>query len=67
MNSINNNIHRNVRAIVIHKNMNLGDNTLNNEKLSLVNTKFLIKKKITVNLDNLNQLNSLKMISYLLK
>ena len=67
MNSINNNIHRNVRAIVIHKNMKLGDNTLNNEKLSLVNTKFLIKKKITVNLDNLNQLNSLKMISYLLK
>ena len=47
--------------------MKLGDNTLNNEKLSLVNTKFLIKKKITVNLDNLNQLNSLKMISYLLK
>ena len=38
--------------IVVHKNMKLGDHTLNNEKLSLVNTKFLIKKKMTVNLEN---------------
>ena len=28
-------------AIVVHENMKLGDNTLNNERLSLVNTKFL--------------------------
>ena len=28
-------------AIVVHKNMELGDNTLINERLSLVNTKFL--------------------------
>ena len=27
-------------AIVVHENMKLGDNTLNNEKLTLVNTKF---------------------------
>ena len=30
-------------AIVMHENMKLGDNTLNNERLSLVNTKFLTK------------------------
>ena len=30
-------------AFVVHENIKLGDNTLNNEKLSLVNTKFLIK------------------------
>ena len=30
-------------AIVVHEKMKLGDNTLNNEKLSLVNTKFLPK------------------------
>ena len=30
-------------AIVMHENMELGDNTLNNERLSLVNTKFLTK------------------------
>ena len=30
-------------AIVVHENMKLGDNTLNNERLSLVNTKFLTK------------------------
>ena len=28
-------------AIGVHENMKLGDNTLNNERLSLVNTKFL--------------------------
>ena len=27
-------------AIVVHENMKLGDNTLNNERLSLANTKF---------------------------
>ena len=43
-------------AIVVHKNIELGDHTLNNEKLSLVNTKFLINKKMTVNLDKLNLL-----------
>ena len=30
-------------AIVVHENMKLGDNTLNNERFSLVNTKFLTK------------------------
>ena len=30
-------------AIVVHENMKLGDNTLNNERLTLVNTKFLPK------------------------
>ena len=30
-------------AIVVHENMKLGDNTLNNERLSLVNTKFATK------------------------
>ena len=30
-------------AIFMHENMKLGDNTLNNEWLSLVNTKFLTK------------------------
>ena len=30
-------------AIVAHENMKLGDNTLNNKRLSLVNTKFLTK------------------------
>ena len=30
-------------AIEMHENMKLGDNTLNNERLSLVNTKFLTK------------------------
>ena len=30
-------------AIVVHENMKLGDNTLNNEKLSLVMTKLRIK------------------------
>ena len=30
-------------AIVGHENMKLGDNTLNNERLSLVNTKLLTK------------------------
>ena len=30
-------------AIVAHENMKLGDNTLNNERLSLVNTKFPTK------------------------
>ena len=30
-------------VIVVHKNMELGDNTLNNERLSLVNTKFVKK------------------------
>ena len=30
-------------AIVVHENMKLGDNTLNNKGLSLVNTKFLTK------------------------
>ena len=28
-------------AIVVHENMKLGDNTLDNERLSLVNTKLL--------------------------
>ena len=28
-------------AFVVHENIKLGDNTLNNERLSLVNTKFL--------------------------
>ena len=48
-------------AIVVHKNIELGDHTLNNEKLSLVNTKFLINKKMTINLENLNLLSGLKM------
>ena len=30
-------------AIVMRENMNLGDNTLNNERLTFVNTKFLRK------------------------
>ena len=30
-------------AIVMRENMNLGDNTLNNERLTFVNTKFLPK------------------------
>ena len=30
-------------AVVVHENMKLGDNTLNKERLSLVNTKFLTK------------------------
>ena len=30
-------------AIVVHENMKLGDNTLNNERLTFVNTKFLPK------------------------
>ena len=30
-------------AIVVHENMELGDNTLKNERLSLVNTKCLTK------------------------
>ena len=30
-------------AIVVHENMKLGDNTLNNEGLSVVTTKFLTK------------------------
>ena len=30
-------------AIVVHENMKLGHNTLNNERLTLVNTKFLPK------------------------
>ena len=30
-------------AIVVHENMTLGHNTLNNERLTLVNTKFLPK------------------------
>ena len=30
-------------AIVVRENMTLGDNTPNNERLSLVNTKFLTK------------------------
>ena len=54
-------------AIVVHKNIDLGDHTLNNEKLSLVNTKFLINKKMTVNLENLNLLSGLKMICLFVK
>ena len=27
-------------AVVVHENMKLGNNTLNNERLTLVNTKF---------------------------
>ena len=54
-------------AIVVHKNIDLGDHTLNNEKLSLVNTKFLINKKTTVNLENLNLLSGLKMICLFVK
>ena len=34
-----------VLAIVVHENMKLGDNTLNNERLSLVNTKFPTNKQ----------------------
>ena len=30
-------------AIVVHEKMKLGDNTVNNHKLSLVNTKLLTK------------------------
>ena len=33
----------NMLAIVVHENMKLEDNTLNNERLSLVNSKFLTK------------------------
>ena len=54
-------------AIVVHKNIELGDHTLSNEKLSPLNTKFLIKKKMTVNLENLNLLSSLKMICLFVK
>ena len=54
-------------AIVVQKNMKLGDHTLNNENLSLVNQKFLIKKKTTVNLENLNLLSGLKMICLFVK
>ena len=32
-----------ILAIVVHENKELGDNTLNNERLSLVNAKFLTK------------------------
>ena len=32
-------------AIVVHENMKLADNTMNNERLFLVNTKFLTNKK----------------------
>ena len=32
-----------ILATVVHENMELGDKTLNNERLSLVNTKFLTK------------------------
>ena len=35
--------HAKMVAIVVHGNMRLGDNTLNNERLSLVNTNFLTK------------------------
>ena len=34
-----------VLAIVVHENMKLADNTMNNERLFLVNTKFLTNKK----------------------
>ena len=54
-------------AIVVHNNIEDGDHTLNNEKLSPVNTKFLIKKKMTVNLENLNLLSGLKMICLFVK
>ena len=54
-------------AIVVHKNIELGDHTLNNEKLSLVNTKFLRNKKMTVNLEYLNLLSGLKMICLFVK
>ena len=54
-------------AIVVHKNIELGERTLNNEKLSPVDTKFLIKKKMTVNLENLNLLSGLKMICLFVK
>ena len=54
-------------TIVVHKNIELRDHTLNNEKLSLVNTKFLINKKMTVNLENLNLLSGLKMICLFVK
>ena len=30
-------------AIVVHENVEVGDNTLNNERLSVINTEFLIK------------------------
>ena len=29
-------------AVVVHENMKLGDNTLNNDRLTLVNTKFQV-------------------------
>ena len=32
-----------ILATLVHENMELGDKTLNNETLSLVNTKFLTK------------------------
>ena len=32
-----------MQAIVVHENLKLGDNTLNNDRLSLVSTKFLTK------------------------
>ena len=35
--------HAKMLAIVVHEKMKLGDNTLNNQKLSLVNTKLLTK------------------------
>ena len=54
-------------AIVVHKSIKLGDHTLDNEKLSLVSTKFLIKKKMMVNLENLNLLSGLKMIFLFVK
>ena len=34
-----------VLAIVVHENMKLANNTMNNERLFLVNTKFLTNKK----------------------
>ena len=34
-----------VLAIVVQENMKLADNTMNNERLFLVNTKFLTNKK----------------------
>ena len=35
--------HAKMLAIVVHENMKLRDNTLNNERFSLVNTNFLAK------------------------
>ena len=34
-----------ILAIVVHENMKLGHNTLNNERITLVNTNFLPKYK----------------------